>query len=356
MGTLAAVQPPRGTLRSRLPGPVATALEPLARQRAIHRYRTGLLRRGYPSSADELRASGLARDPWYYSVELLPGVVTAGQYPDEMPMLPRLMLRRCDVEGRSCLDLGTMEGLIPVLMAKRGAKDVLGVDFTHHVVGKLMAVQHYHGVTFGHRSVGLMYDLHKQLRPGGFDVVNCSGLLYHVFSPMSVLASVRSLVKRGGIMIVSTNVTLDPEPTMEFNVAGGLHEHDNTFWYLSARLLDYLLRYLRLEPIDCLFLPHELMEPEFDTGKSSGYLSVACRAVDQADADPWMEQSARNSWEYVGLSDWELADGQEVSDIPYATLNGGEPIDVHEAIDLNGPVEWPAAEQDSHVLRLDAVS
>src|SRR5438046_8063622 len=182
----------RTTLSERLPRPLrrgmrplVRALEPVARLREARRYRTGLLRGGYPRTAAELSESELARSSWYYSIELLPGVVMPGRYP-EVPLLPRLLLRRCRMEGASCLDLGTMEGLIPTLLAKRGARAVLAVDHSNHALGKIDAVKHYHGVDFESRSVGLMYHLHEQLAPRGFDLVNCSGLLYHVLSPLSV--------------------------------------------------------------------------------------------------------------------------------------------------------------------------
>ena len=97
----------------RLPRPLASALEPMRRRRAIRRFRNG---RRYPESPEELRASPLMAARWYYSVELLPGVVATGQYPHDVPHLPRLALRRCDVAGASCLDVGTMEGLVPTLL------------------------------------------------------------------------------------------------------------------------------------------------------------------------------------------------------------------------------------------------
>jgi 2-polyprenyl-3-methyl-5-hydroxy-6-metoxy-1,4-benzoquinol methylase len=329
-------------------GLVGQLVAPLQRQRAIRRFRTGALRRRYPESAEELARGELARARWYYSMELLPGVVMPGQYPADLPMLPRLMLRRCEVAGMSCLDVGTMEGLVPVLLKKRGARDVLAVDFSEHSVGKLAAVRHYHGVDFEFRSVGLMYRLHEQLAGRGFDLVNCSGLLYHVFSPLSVLASVRPLVKRGGLALVSTNVTLDPGYTMDFNAAGRMQSEGNTFWYPSARLLDYMLRYMRLAPIDCEFLPGP------QTDGRVGYASVVCRAVDRAEDDDWMRESARTSWEYRGLSDWGRADRQPVSAIAYLGNGGGEPIDVAATIDSRPPVEVPADESDSHLLRLTA--
>jgi SAM-dependent methyltransferase len=138
---------------------------------------------------------------------------------------------------------------VPTLLAKRGARDVLAVDYSHHCLGKMEAVRRYHGMRFEYRSVGLMYRLHEQLHPRGFDLVNCSGILYHVFSPLTLLAAARPLVKRGGLMLAAVPVTLDPGYTMDFNAAGRIHSDANTFWYPSARLFDYLLRYMRLAEV-----------------------------------------------------------------------------------------------------------
>jgi hypothetical protein len=78
---------------------------------------------------------------------------------------------------------------------------------------------------------------------------HCSGPLYHVFSPLGVLCGLRPLVKRGGLMIVSTNVVVEDGYTMEFNNAGRTQAEQDTFWYPAVRLLDYTLRHLRLRPI-----------------------------------------------------------------------------------------------------------
>jgi len=338
------------------------ALEPLRRERAIRRYTTGRLRRRYPDDPEELRASGLLRAWWYYGVELLPGVTTRGQYPPDMPMLPRVMLRRCDPAGMACLDLGTMEGVVPALLKKRRAGSVLAVDATNHCVGKMAAVRHYHGVDFEFRRVGLMYDLHEQLAGRSFDLVNCSGLLYHVFSPLTVLASLRALVKSGGLVIVSTNVTLDPEPVMDFNLAGRMHADGHTFWFPSVALLGYMLRYMRLVPIDCEFMPlgawsrdgYAQLGRNTSFEKPSGYVSVACRAVDSVEMDDWMTDSVRASLEYHGLTDWRLADSQPRSTIRYRGAAEAKDFDLEEAVRERPPVMPPAETRDSHVLMLDA--
>ena len=66
----------------------------------------------------------------------MPGLITKGQYPDSFPMLPRMLLRNCDLRGTTCLDLGSMEGLMPVLMCRQGAKAVTGYRRHRSLPGK----------------------------------------------------------------------------------------------------------------------------------------------------------------------------------------------------------------------------
>jgi SAM-dependent methyltransferase len=251
-----------------------------------------------------------------------------------------------------------MEGLMPVLMRRGGARQVLATDFLDHCAAKMEAVKHYYSVDFEYKSVGLMYGLHAKLGRRNFDLINCSGLLYHVFSPMAVLAGVRPLLKRNGLMIVSTNVVLDDRYVMEFNNAGRMQEEIETYWYISVPLLDYLLRYLRLVPVDVLFWPHTdtftAIRYVFD--QPSAYLSVLCRATDNANEDEWMARSSRAAWEYQGHSDWKLADRQPVSSIRYKDNLPRDRIDLWEAVRTREPVPAVAPEMDSHTLRLSAFS
>jgi 2-polyprenyl-3-methyl-5-hydroxy-6-metoxy-1,4-benzoquinol methylase len=332
----------------------ATALRPLMstpRRMAVK----------YPSTVETLKASQIYTQWWYYSIELLPGVITHGQYEDTFPFLPRTVLRNCSIGDMECLDLGSMEGLIPILMARNGARRVLATDAVDHCRDKMAAVQHYHGLSFEYQNVGLKYDLSQKINRS-FDLINCSGLLNHVLSPLMVLAGMRPLVKRNGLMIVSTNVVHNPEYLMEFNNGGRWQDEGNTFWYMSIPLLDYVLRYLRLAPIDCVYLPHASIQSHirYCSDKPSGYMSVVCRAVDQplvAIADHWMNTSARESWEYQGLIDWKRAAGNPISQIEYrgnlerkCLRNDTGSMDLWRAIHEITPVRM--GEGDTHVLRL----
>src|SRR6478672_2757905 len=162
-------------------------------------------------------------------------------------------------------------------LCRQGAKTVLATDAIDHCREKMAALRLYYGVEFEFHQVGLMYDLTSKLRKSrraSFDVINLSGLLYHVFSPLMVLAGVRPLLKKNGLMIVSTNVVVDDSFTMHFNKAGRLQDEMNTFWYMSVPTLDYLLRYLKLAAIDCLYISHKDMKSSvsYVTDAESGYL------------------------------------------------------------------------------------
>ena len=336
----------------------------------LKRFRQRLVQQSFPGTVEELAKSDLFTGWWYYSVELMPGLITRGQFPDSIPLLPRVLLRNCDLRGTTCLDLGSMEGLMPVLMCRQGAKAVLATDAIDHCREKMAALRYYYKANFKFQQIGLMYDLASKLRKSGrlsFDVINLSGVLYHVFSPLMVLAGVRPLLKRNGLMIVSTNVVADNSFTMQFNNAGRLQEETNTFWYLSVPTLDYILRYLKLAPIDCLYISHRDIKSSirYVTDVESGYLSVVCRATDDllpAREDDWMRKSAQQSWEYAGLIDWDLCARQAVTKTPYSGIveknllrDDTGTIDLLKALPVKA-IHEAQKSSDAHVLRLADIS
>ena len=266
--------------------------------------------------------SSVLNDWWYYSVELAPGVVTKGMDTPQTPMLPRMMVRNCNLQGMECLDIGSMEGLIPAMMARKGAKRVLATDALPHCEKKMNVLRQIYNVNFDFREIGLLYDLsHKLQDCGGFDFINLSGVLYHVFSPMHVLAGIRPLLKKNGLMVISTNVLNREGCTLEFNKAGYLQQESNTFWYHSVPMLEELIRFFNLVPIDFLFCPHSPVNPyNYVPGLDSGYMSVVCRAVEGPEVesrDPWAARARAASWEYLSLCNGRMLASQSTSTITY---------------------------------------
>jgi 2-polyprenyl-3-methyl-5-hydroxy-6-metoxy-1,4-benzoquinol methylase len=313
--------------------------------------------RRYPRTREAMLNWEAYSSFWYYSVELLPDITTKGIYPEKLPHLPRMLLRNCDLNGADCLDIGSMEGLIPVLMCRQGARRVLATDFNYHAYPRMRIVQRYYDVDFSFKRIGLLYDLSNKIcfpRWRGFDLINVSGVLYHVFSPFQVIAGLRPLLKRGGIMIVSTNVVERDGHFMEFNNSGRLQSEINTFWYLSIQMVDYMLRYFQLVPIDCLYYKYP---PEdgvrYVEDVTTGYLSVACRAVNDKGApfgDKWLTESIEKGLEY-SLCNQKMIDAQSLSNIGYR--NGNESIELSRRVRLSPPLESAPHPHDSNLLRLN---
>jgi SAM-dependent methyltransferase len=316
--------------------------------------RAGL--QSYPNSPDKLLNSDLYKAWWFYSVELLPGTVKQGDFPETMPLPARILLRNCDLRGADCLDIGSMEGLLPVLMCRQGARSVLATDFNFHCYNKLTAVMKYYNVNFRFQQIGLLYDLASKIR-GGFDLINLSGVLYHVFSPMHVLAGIRPLLKKDGLLIVTTNVINHGGHHMEFNRAGALQTEANTFWYPTIPLYDYLLRYFQLLPIDHLYFRYPSSDKvRYAKEHESGYLAVVCRAVGERESsagDNWMSESVNKSWEYLSC-DQARINLQPRSSIGYRSDNGR--IDLYDRVRTSPCLEKAQAAHDTHLLKLaDAI-
>ena len=258
-----------------------------------------------PQAGSDVDPAEYFEQYWYYSIELKPGQFTPGQNHRNLG-LTRSLLERCEVEGRRCLDIGTMEAAVPVLLSRRGAREVVGVDVMN-CDRKVAVVKHYTGATFSYHG-GLT---HEKTAPfvrrrygGNFDLVVLSGVLYHCFGPLHVLTTARSLVRTGGLMIVETFAALDKQEAMFFNARGQLSPDPSTYFLMSVTLLEYLLRYLKLEPLDCV------ASPAVDVGgRPSARVAVVCRATNgqAVGEDPWMD-AGPGQIDYRSLADWEAID------------------------------------------------
>lgn len=154
---------------------------------------------------------------------------------------------------------------------------------------------------------------------------------------MHVIDGLRPLLKKNGLMLISTNVVRRADYSMAFNRGGDFQSETNTFWYLSIPMLEYMVRYFNMTPIDCLYQPAAASE-EAGAETQAGYLAVMCRANDDpgsAPPDPWAAQSWAQSWEYRGLCDQDLMRGQARSIIRYAD-GGPDPAGGHRPARAGG--------------------
>lgn len=143
-------------------------------------------------------------------------------------------------------------------------------------------------------------------------------------------------------MIVETFTAIDNQVAMFFNAAGRLSPDSSTYFLISIPLLEYLLRYLRLKPLDCIASP----AVEVD-GRRSARVAVVCRATNDlgTTGDPWME-AASGEVDYLTLVDWESIDSSGANPPAYGPpssphVNAPAGCDVTKTVFESPPADLP---------------
>jgi 2-polyprenyl-3-methyl-5-hydroxy-6-metoxy-1,4-benzoquinol methylase len=209
-------------------------------------------RRG-PSEEDVQRL--IEKHPfWYSTIELAPGVFSPGLNIPTVA-LTRAALQAIPIEGLRCVDIGSVEGVVPVLLARRGAQTVVSYDRVDWSE-KVDFVKSCYGVDYQYVA-GINYAVFQQralqMDAHPFDVAVFSGVLYHMFDPLGGLLRTRSLVRDGGLVIVETSALANDTMAMFFNAEGWIIPPPNYF-VPSLACLDYLIRLCRMTPLDVVHL------------------------------------------------------------------------------------------------------
>ena len=261
---------------------------------------------------------------WYYTIELKPGLFTRG-YEFANVICTRELVRRAAPGGKDICDIGTMEGMIPILLKRRGARSIVALDAVDSTE-RVRLVQECYGEQFEYyprtslaRAKDRLSDrarlsryVGQQRILQGFDVVVLSGVLYHVFSPLHVIGLARTLLKPGGLLILETAVSCQDRYAMNWVFRGDkyIYGTGTNTWFMTLKFMDHILRYMKLKPIDCVHGP---------VGDDATRIAVAAVAVPEP-----MPLKSETQWfmpgnmiDYNEVVDVEWAEGPPV-EIPYA--------------------------------------
>jgi 2-polyprenyl-3-methyl-5-hydroxy-6-metoxy-1,4-benzoquinol methylase len=269
---------------------------------------------------------------WYYSVEISPGVYTKGMGFNNIAVT-RKMLANINLEGKSVIDIGAMEGAVSTLIAKRGAK-VLAVDGAD-LSDRVMLVKRAHGVQFSycsdiplHRYAERIFEIQasksnwphpfQEIGPSentnyGFDVVLSSGVMYHVLNPFDHLITYRKLCKLGGLVVIEAAVAISDEITFFHGMRPeGMLYRGFSSWFVSTSAMDVFLRACFLEPLAFCYVSRDKL-----MGVEVARVGVVARAVSRRAFNP--KTYAR----YREVADSELFFNPDFSGLhPAAHLTG----------------------------------
>jgi tRNA (mo5U34)-methyltransferase len=141
--------------------------------------------------SDRIRQVLESTTNWYHRIELAPGVVTPGVN-DSARFLALLGLDD-DLRGKRVLDLGTRDGYFAFEAERRGASEVVAVDYVDKTATGFAAVADYLGSKVRFMRENLWNLDATDL--GTFDIVLFLGLLYHLRDPLGALDLVRTLCR-----------------------------------------------------------------------------------------------------------------------------------------------------------------
>lgn len=274
---------------------------------------------------------------WYYTMEMARGVWSPGTRQYANIALTRQLLSGVDVTGARCLDIGTMEGLVPVLLKRRGAASVTAID-GQDCTDKIDAVKRAFGVDFDYvpgidmaTFPGFLERQKARLLEQdpsaeyGYDVVVLSGVLYHVYSPMQVLAVARSALRQGGIMVVETGANFSRSFDMKYNFDGQKYIGDWTnCWYVSVGLLDHMMRFFKLQPLECNHLRMPRLRHHVKRMPRVTRVGVTCRAIPEilvGKGETLMRESTKH-FGYRASFDEGLVTRKDTSLVPYHNTCG----------------------------------
>jgi tRNA (mo5U34)-methyltransferase len=206
-----------------------------------------------------LREQVEAEPYWFHMIDLGDGVVTPGWSNAVRDKLPYFGLPH-DMTGLRVLDVGCAEGFFSFEAERRGAAEVVSLDFDPECIRRFKMCADALGSKVTFPQVHRVYDLDPNIL-GTFDLVMFFGLLYHLRYPLLGIEKVAA-VTSGTLLIQSWTLetsALAKEPLARFRPDGlmsGPKEnpiHDPTvYWEPNAACIRDMLDHVGLVNIERL--------------------------------------------------------------------------------------------------------
>lgn len=125
---------------------------------------------------------------------------------DKVPPAKAEVIKEILWKGKTVLDAGCGTGELAYLIAKKGAKRVIGVDYSQEAI--LVAKKTYQLANLEFVCSDIAYI------KGTFDVITTLGTIEHTDDPLGVLKQLKKMLKPGGSLIVTCPNWINPRGYM----------------------------------------------------------------------------------------------------------------------------------------------
>jgi len=253
---------------------------------------------------------------WYSKIELRPGIYTQSFFShknDDVGVYPismiRHLLKNINPKELTCLDFGTMNGVLPTLLAKRGGK-VYSQESMPEYYATVNLVREAYNVNFVYDYNSSLFDLKKKYKNDTFDIVLFCGFFYHLINPFIEFAIARSFVAPGGLLIFETRVSSEKDCTIKFCESPGFVSTP------SISFLEKMCRIFSLKPIDMVYIGDK---------RADFRVAFVCRAV-TSPALSLDNEHEKGLW-------WNIA-----GKLPFAKIDNVQVVDEYQ-FHTNKPLE-----------------
>jgi tRNA (mo5U34)-methyltransferase len=206
----------------------------------------------------EIRREAEALGVWYHSIKLTGDYAPPSRMAESQATVwqaTRNIRAGINYSGRSVLDLGSLEGMWAFEAEQLGAKIIVASDkfqmcgsemFDRFCLARFCRQSKVFYVTNADvhclqsrvASVMRLFDLADK----GFDIIQCTGLLYHVQHPLLALQEIRRCSHVGSSLLLETACSNGSDSVAAFNLDGRIYGDPVTYWVPTMRCLMDMLR------------------------------------------------------------------------------------------------------------------
>lgn len=269
-----------------------------------------------------------ALKPWYHSMPIPTAegfvVMTPGEPYEAVWNNIRAARAHIDYTGANVLDIASFDGMWAFEAEQLGAKQVIATDCNwraypnflfarqaknskvlplynvsiYELKSRLDSFLNGHDVCYKKRDT-LMTDPRPVFIDPRFDIVHCTGLIYHLRDPLLGLLQCRSVMQDGSKLLLETAYYDNAEPVMVINPVDRsgwcIYDDNTTWWAPTISCLTHMLESSLFKVIDGTIhtaaLSHHI-----------GRVALVAEAVPQGKANSELADELTNIYRTPGLT------------------------------------------------------